>query len=268
MKAAVKRAVYALWPGAQETWIRLNQFATTPTFSGWGMSTYQTRPPWADADALAVEFNRAHNDLLRAMRSGDFSMTLAKDAADKARWLDGLRYRNYTLFWSVTEGVERSGVRVGMECGSADGMSAWFALAATDATIHLYDAWTEMGDRALLDSEKGMVGQYGDLSRDRTAANLAPFAQHVRLHQGFVPDAFIPHPPPQELGWLHIDINSAAATVAILETVWGNLAPGATLVFDDYGWMEDTKRRIDAFLSGRPERLIQLPTGQAIVNKR
>jgi O-methyltransferase len=51
--------------------------------------------------------------------------------------------------------------------------------------------------------------------------------------------------------------------------VYDRVIPGGMVVFDDYGWSEydDQRDVIDDYLEDRPEVLVALPTGQAVLTK-
>jgi predicted O-methyltransferase YrrM len=74
---------------------------------------------------------------------------------------------------------------------------------------------------------------------------------------------------PDTLAFAHIDLNASAPTIHALELVYERLSPSGVIVFDDYGWRgyEDQRARIDAFVADRPEEIVALPTGQALLLK-
>jgi hypothetical protein len=268
--ASLRSAVYALAPWLQSWWLRINEAIAPRTFSGWGLQTTEALPPWASSpDRTAREFLSAHAALVEAVEAGAFALTLSGSATDKARWLAGLMWRHYIIFTTAREARAATRVNTIMECGSAEGMSAWFALHGADgARAYLYDLFGTMTDRSLLPSEMFSVGNYATLSREHIAHNLHRYPAAVELCPGFIPESFAMYPPPPTIAWLHIDLNAAAPTLATLTECWERVAPGGLVLFDDYGWKGwvDTKRTVDGFFASRVP-VWQLPTGQAIVRK-
>jgi O-methyltransferase len=55
----------------------------------------------------------------------------------------------------------------------------------------------------------------------------------------------------------------------VLEHAYGRLVPGGVIVFDDYGGpgYEQQRALIDGFMRERPEEIVALPTGQALLTK-
>jgi hypothetical protein len=75
---------------------------------------------------------------------------------------------------------------------------------------------------------------------------------------------------PEQIGFLHIDLNSPRAEIAVLERLFDRVQPGGVVVFDDYGWkiFRKQKQAEDAFMRSRGYEILELPTGQGLVVKR
>jgi len=69
---------------------------------------------------------------------------------------------------------------------------------------------------------------------------------------------------------VHIDVDIEQTTWDCLEFFYPRAVPGALLLFDDYGFHScpGARKAVDAFLQGKPETLIELTTGQAVLAKR
>jgi hypothetical protein len=67
-----------------------------------------------------------------------------------------------------------------------------------------------------------------------------------------------------------VDVDLYEATLGSLDFFYPRLVPGGMLVCDDYGFTTcpGATRAVDEFMSGRPEPIIHLPTGQGLVIKR
>lgn len=257
MKAALKRLLFKV-PSAYTTYYRLRH---TPIFTGWGMTT-DSVPPWQiHPDALARDFLAAHDELTSRVQSGQFTLANMTTATDKAAWLRDLMWRHYLVFWSVRHAKPGSLV----ECGTCDGVTAWFALkAGSPCTAYLYDAWAPMTASNLLPSERAEVGLYATLTLEQARRNLQPFTESIAYAQGVIPASFTTLPA--SVNWLHIDLNSSQPTTAALEAFYPRMPAGSVILFDDYGWprYRDTKIAVDRFLADKGGRLLPFPTGQAV----
>jgi O-methyltransferase len=92
----------------------------------------------------------------------------------------------------------------------------------------------------------------------------------VKLVMGLIPDVFMEHLP-QQIAYLHIDLNDAAAEIATLEALFERVVPGGVVIFDDYEWSGVYRRQKlaeDEWLDRRNVRVVPLPTGQGFVIKR
>jgi len=238
-----------------------------PTFTGWGMSTIHT-VPWEEERRNAF-FLKAHQD---CRKNFDFSGHVIPDNFDSLLW------RHWIIAFAIRYVVEFSKEKnkTLVECGVGNGISAFFALRELKGladlgkistySMHLYDSWMPMQEEYLLPSEKLLAGEYKNLDINRVKKNLNEFSSNITFHQGFIPDSLNLLPAPKSISYVHIDLNSAAPTLAALEFFYPRLLKGGVIVFDDYGWQgyEDTQKVINNFLSQKPGVLMPLPTSQAI----
>jgi hypothetical protein len=99
---------------------------------------------------------------------------------------------------------------------------------------------------------------------------VARFARfpHVKVIRGFLPEA-LEIAMPERISFLHIDLNSPAAEIAVLNVLFDRVVPGGTVVFDDYGWQQFHRQREaeDRFMAERGHVILELPTGQGLVIK-
>ena len=236
------------------------------TFSGWGLRTVHELP-WNDKHE---EFFR--KDCLDI--KNQFEFTPNSTGADKYN-VDEYMWRHWLIAFSVrfVMSFAESKDYNFVECGVADGMTAFFALREIKRNskfdnfkMHLYDSWANMKKENLLKSEISNVGRYHNLSLERTMNNLSEFKNDIIYHQGYIPDSFSKLPPPSEIMYLHIDLNSAKPTLDSLNFFFPRLVKGGIIIFDDYGDTSymDTKNQIDNFLQKKPGILLKSPTGQAI----
>lgn len=274
-KSLVRRCVH-MAPGGEELWDAMSRAAGANTrFTGWGMLT-TSAPPWlAMPDEMSKSFLRSHNEICGLLARNEFVLQQFSDAKNFRKLLDQFMWRHYIIHWSATNASRstRSDIKALVECGVCDGMTAFFAMKALDGRhpyqAYLYDAWGGMKSDNLLPSEKHHVGSYEFLQMERTAENLIQFKNMTAFIKGYIPQSFESSQNPEDVSWLHIDLNSAHATASALEFFFDRLLPGGAIVFDDSGWPDyiDTKHAVDSFFVGKEGALLPLPTGQAIYFK-
>lgn len=91
----------------------------------------------------------------------------------------------------------------------------------------------------------------------------------VKLIKGLLPDSLVDSP--DNIAFLHIDLNNAEYEIAVLDVLFDRIVPGGMLILDDYEWSGDyrlQKMAEDAWLDKRKYRVFPLPTGQGLVLKR
>jgi O-methyltransferase len=109
----------------------------------------------------------------------------------------------------------------------------------------------------------------GDLHEriDTAARHLAEF-RFVELVPGWLPDTLV-RAAEHRFRFVHIDVDLERTTWDCLAYFYARAISGAVFVFDDYGFKScpGARRTVDAFLSDKPEPLIELTTGQAVFFK-
>lgn len=187
-------------------------------------------------------------------------------AADPRPMELALAWRTHTLCWAAKSCVALQGDYV--ECGTYEGYSMDVVLryldGLTDRRVWLYDLFDPTG-------APGEGKRLPEHSPYLYQAVLARFASrpNVTVTQGKVPDVLHDRAP-RHIAFLHIDMNNADAERGALETLFGRVAVGGMVVFDDYGWTgyQDQKRAADDFAAGVGLSVLELPTGQGLLIKR
>jgi len=136
---------------------------------------------------------------------------------------------------------------------------------------HLFDTFAGIPQRGLTEREReeGYAGRLTDTSVDLVEQRLRVWRDRLVFHVGDVFDT-IPEAEIGELSLVHMDLNASAPTRAALEFAYPRLVTGGAIVFDDYGWNPGSYEQRDAierFCGPLPERLIALPSGQALLIK-
>ena len=250
------------------TFIKKN-FFNKPKFSGWGMTSIH-EPPWLNDDE-GKKFLEIHNYIKNNFAFNKKIQGTTKDIMDDLLW------RHWIVSYAVkhaTKFAKTENYNL-VECGVEWGYTSFFALKTltnndkkiNSFSMHLYDAWQDMREEELLESEYWHVNLYKNLDIESTKKNLIEFKENLIFHQGYIPDSLMKKPdPPDTIFYLHIDLNSAKPTEHALEFFYPRLVVGGVILFDDYGWdaYEDTKNTIENFFKDKPGLLMKIPTGQAI----
>jgi hypothetical protein len=131
----------------------------------------------------------------------------------------------------------------------------------------MYDSWKAMKSQDLMETEKSKAGMYNYLRLETTIENLQEFSDLTVFNKGYIPESFSGSENPEDIVWLHVDLNAATPTRDSLEFFYNKLLPGGIILFDDYASHDhfETKRVVDNFFQHKNVNLLQLPTGQAIV---
>jgi predicted O-methyltransferase YrrM len=103
---------------------------------------------------------------------------------------------------------------------------------------------------------------------DKVRARFQPW-QNVLVTQGKVPEV-LAEVAPDQIAFLHIDMNNAEAERGALERLFDRVSTGGIIVLDDYGWngYRAQKDSADEFMRSRDLSILELPTGQGLVVKR
>jgi len=257
---------------------RILNVGFSPTFRGWGMTTVANLP-WSQPAAFSgfeADYSDCNKFLNNLISSKSFTLSQFSAENDISSVLEGLMWRHYIVYWSASFAAKNTKIRSKnlVECGVCDGLTAYFAMTAlsnsgSEWQAYLYDAWGGMREDLLLQNEMDNKGVYSYLDVETTKANLSLFGDKVKFNQGYIPESFSSADNPEEVVWMHIDLNSAVPTIAALEYFWDKLAAGGVVLFDDYGWpgYEDTRDMILEWFNGKDGSILPLPTGQAIIFK-
>ena len=266
----IGRFFYKKYPSLQQlirsAYIR---FFAKLNFIGWGMAT-EHATPWDDE----VDWKDFRNTCEHIKTSFD----LAPDAPSTPVNLDDLKWRHWVVSYATRKALLfcKTTDHHFVECGTGDGLTTYFILQEMKTRhkidkcmLHLYDAWQSMEKQNLVEGEKHYEGKYHDLSLARTKKNLSEFVANTRFNVGFITDT-LNADAPQQISFLHIDLNSSKPTLAALEFFLPRLSENGVVLFDDYGDFihRQTKIVVDEFFRNKPGIIEKLPTGQAIYYHR
>jgi O-methyltransferase len=194
----------------------------------------------------------------------------------EARWgdLPGLPLDCCQLLFSVARGISERGVAGDTaECGVRYGKSSFFVLhALRDSTRphHLCDSFEGLSQPTDADAETGArrdAWRAGDLRADEQIARdqLLAFPQCV-FHRGWIPDCFSGLEA-RRFAMVHVDVDLYEPTRAAFEFFYPRLSAGGVMVCDDYGFTScpGARKAVDEFFADKPDKPIELPSGQALI---
>lgn len=155
------------------------------------------------------------------------------------------------------------------ECGVYKGASAYLmcdVLQGSGRLVHLFDSFDGLSEPK---QEDGTYWSKGALRmpEETIYETLASFSQY-KVYKGWIPDRF--HEVADlSFSFLHIDVDLYEPTLASLEFFYPRIETRGIILMDDYGFNScpGAKRAADVFFANRPEQIVMLPTGQAVVVK-
>ena len=247
------------------------------SFSGWGMTTTFSKPPWRNSNSKYDEnFNNFHDELSRLINNKEFFLSqFFLPDTNYEKILEELKWRSYIIYNSALLSINLASVKKYniVECGVCDGLTVFFALKAyqsknVDFKGYLYDSFDKMKDEYLDTKDKDQSGNYDYLKIEQTKKNLRMFENDIIFFKGYIPDIFRNGEHPTEISWLHIDLNSSKTTFETMEFFYSKIINNGVMIFDDYGMFETTKEVVDDFLKDKIGHFISYPTGQGMFIKK
>jgi O-methyltransferase len=193
---------------------------------------------------------------------------------------DGISWRYNTLIWAARTCLAVPGDFV--ECGVYRGDMTWMVtrnvgVRESGKAFYLYDTFSGFDPRYSSEADFSYAPQaYEATNRDYRAPGIEDHVRHRFRHddyvvvtKGAVPD-ILHKIAPQQIAFLHLDMNSPRAEVGALEVLFERVSPNGIIVFDDYGWklFQPQKVAADEFMAARGQSIMEMPTGQGLLIKR
>ena len=151
------------------------------------------------------------------------------------------------------------------EVGVFQGCSAkLISLGGQPDELHLFDTFEGLPepDRA----------EHTSMRRGHYAASLEAVRAYLHgrpnlvFHKGlFTGDAV--SCADRRFSLVHLDVDLKDGTLACLRFFYPRMLPGGVIVSHDYSYLAGVREAFDEFLADRPERVIELPTSQAMLIK-
>jgi hypothetical protein len=176
-------------------------------------------------------------------------------------------WRRYVLACAAFHCVQLNGDFV--ECGAYTGTGVktvvdYLGGPAFPKTFWAYDLFEHSKEMA-----HHPMPEHGPDLFGRVTRRFHDYPQ-VKIIKGNVPEVFSDQSP-NNICYLHIDLNEAEAELSALEALFDRIVPAGIVILDDYEWAmlyRGQKLAEDPWFAARGYRVMPLPTGQGLVIKR
>jgi len=171
------------------------------------------------------------------------------------------------LCWCAKTALRRDGDFV--ECGVLRGFSSAVAARYLDFSKlkkdwYLYDTFSGIPDSQRRPGETNPGAFTATDIYQECTRRFSPYP-NIKVIRGEVPGV-LHSAAPQKVAFLHLDMNSADAEDGALRFFYERLAPGAMVLFDDYGWRVYREQKLvaDEFMQEVGGLIMEMPTGQGL----
>lgn len=191
--------------------------------------------------------------------------------ADETRILD----RRYTLACAVKTVANLPGSTA--ECGVFKGVGSGIICETLRThwrpgeTHFAFDSFEGLPEPTPDDGgpQQQAYWKAGDLKVPEEIARqlLSPFPV-CQIVKGWIPES-LAVAANHRFRFVHVDVDLAQPTLDVLEFFYDRMVPGGIILFDDYGFIScpGAKAAADRFFAERPEHLLEVTAGQALVVK-
>ena len=220
----------------------------------------------AEALTYAVYPKYKFSEYARLFLEDEAFLTYYQRFMDPGNWhsLD----RKYTLNQLLQLTLHINGDAA--ECGVYKGASSYLICRAIEPygkRNHLFDSFEGLSPPTDRD---GTYWTAGGLCADESHVrkNLAEF-KNFTVYRGWIPDRFR-DVADDYFSFVHIDVDLYEPTRDSITFFYDRLSPGGVMLLDDYGFSTcpGAKLAADEFLTGRQEKVVMLPSGQAFIVRR
>jgi O-methyltransferase len=199
----------------------------------------------ADFTTLQPEFADLLQDLRGLTLLSDDRLAILFQLANMARHIPG----------AIAEvGVYRGGTALLMAR----------ALAGAGKPLHLFDTFSGIPETDT-DLDHHCPGDFNDTSLEKVRRLLDPFPG-THIHPGRFPETVPDTLRDQCFALVHVDVDVYGSALDCCAFFASRLSPGGMLLLDDYGFEScpGIRRAVDEFFTGKEQRPLYLPTGQAL----
>ena len=179
-------------------------------------------------------------------------------------------WRLHTYVWCCTNALNLPGDLV--ECGVHKGLYSSVMLSQIDLSakgkkIYLYDTFTGLDERYSTPRERDQAEvSYQIESWEQDVRKTFSEWPQAIVVKGAVPES-LAETAPDQVAFLHLDMNAAAAEIAALDFLEPRLVNGAQILLDDFGRLENKEicPAMQSWFGKRNLPILELPTGQGLV---
>ncbi len=156
------------------------------------------------------------------------------------------------------------------ECGAYRGASSWLIcerFKRSEKRHFVFDSCEGLSAPGPVDGHHWTKGDLC-MPEDVLRANLSSFPAATIL-RGWIPSRFA-EVADRRFCFVHIDVDLYQPTLDAVSFFYQRMVEGGIILFDDYGCVDcpGATAAIDRMMTGKPEKIIDVPTGQAFVVKR
>ena len=152
------------------------------------------------------------------------------------------------------------------EVGVFQGCSArLISLASGGKPLHLFDTFAGLPEPEKHEQDRMRQGHYA-ASLDGVQAFLRD-RPGISYHHGLFPDTAGPCEG-ERFAFVHLDVDLKSSTRACLEFFYPRMVPGGIILTHDHSYLTGVREAFAEFLEGRPERVIELASSQAMLVKQ
>lgn len=182
----------------------------------------------------------------------------------------GMAWRLHILSWAIKHVKNMSGSI--LEFGTFRGFKMFFLMESLKETlskreVYLFDTFEGIDPRQAkgspIEPEEHQKAQLYTYVKNRFKNH-----QNVKIIKGSAP-ASLSQVSLEKISFLHLDMNSWQAELAVLEELWDKIEKGGVLILDDFGLYSHRAQKDHElpWLLGKGAYPLELPTGQAVVIK-
>jgi O-methyltransferase len=153
------------------------------------------------------------------------------------------------------------------ECGVFRGGTAMLLneIKPFDKKLYLFDTFEGMPEVCSKDNHH-KKGDFNNTSLEEVRSRVG---DEPIFKKGFIPDTFVGLED-VKLSFAHIDVDIYQSVIDCCEFIYPRMYSGGFMVFDDYGFKscKGAKIAVHEFFDSKPEKILILENGQAIVEKK
>ena len=149
------------------------------------------------------------------------------------------------------------------EVGVYQGCSAKLISTANNGrTLHLFDTFEGLPTPDQEENRFLKTNQYR--SCVESVLHFLAGRRNVVIHKGMFPDT-ADGVRDARFSFVHLDVDLKSSTRACLEFFYPRMVPGGVIITHDYSFLDGVRDAFTEFLADKPERVIELPSSQAML---